>query len=240
MKLETRWQEPAPEPAELQTSSLPETLAALELVCGKGLASALEEPSLEQVESAVKRQLKELSLNGPFDRRHNGDRVLGRICYAITRWARPTTILETGVCYGVTTACILQALQCNQCGHLHSIDLPPLGKSADAWVGALVPASLKTRWTLHRGSSRRLMPALLRHIGAIDLFLHDSLHTYDTMRAEFAAAWPSLRPGGVLISDDIEGNRAFSELVRRRDVSLASIVRQDQKSSLVGIAVKSR
>ena len=84
------------------------------------------------------------------------------------------------------------------------------------------------------------MPALLRNIGPIDLFLHDSLHTYDTMRAEFAAAWPALRPGGVLISDDIEGNRAFGELARRRDVSMVSIVRQDQKSSLVGIAVKAK
>ena len=65
----------------------------------------------------------------------------------------------------------------NGYGTLWSIDLPDLRL---AWQGGLslaVPAELRTRWTYVRGSSRRLLPAVLADLGQIQLFLHDGLHT---------------------------------------------------------------
>ena len=58
------------------------------------------------------------------------------------------------------------------------------------------------------------------------------------MRIEFAAAWVALRPGGMLISDDIEGNCAFQELAERPDVSVSVVLKKEDNDSLLGIAVK--
>jgi hypothetical protein len=60
-----------------------------------------------------------------------------------------------------------------------------------------------------RGSSRRRLPGLLEELSEIDVFVHDSAHTEANMRFEFETAWQAIRPGGVLVSHDIERNRAF-------------------------------
>jgi predicted O-methyltransferase YrrM len=58
------------------------------------------------------------------------------------------------------------------------------------------------------------------------------------MQREFEAAWPHLRPGGVLISDDVEGNAAFQELAERSDIANFAVVQEQGKDALLGIAVK--
>lgn len=83
-----------------------------------------------------------------------------------------------------------------------------------------------------------MLPELLSEVGEIDLFVHDSLHTYRNMRFEFEAAWPSLRPGGILISDDVDGNAAFEELMSMRDLACSFVLRELEKGSSFGIAVK--
>ena len=48
----------------------------------------------------------------------------------------------------------------------------------------------------------------------MDIFIHDSDHTYLNMMVEFRAAWELLRPGGYLVSDDSSTNDSildFSE-----------------------------
>lgn len=45
----------------------------------------------------------------------------------------------------------------------------------------------------------------------IDLFLHDSLHTYEQMMFEYRVAWPYIRVKGVLLSDDVGCNEAFKK-----------------------------
>ena len=134
----------------------------------------------------------------PFQRGHNGDFSLARLCYAICRAIQPETALETGTCYGVTSALILKALEVNATGVLHSIDLPPLGKSADNFVGFLIPEELKQRWNLYRGPSRRIMPGLLPKLQKVDFFIHDSLHTYDNILRECKSVLPYLRRPSVV------------------------------------------
>jgi predicted O-methyltransferase YrrM len=54
--------------------------------------------------------------------------------------------------------------------------------------------------------------------------MHDSEHSYECMRFEFERAWPALRPGGVLVSDDVNSNDAFFEFAaaqRREPLLLA-------------------
>jgi hypothetical protein len=110
---------------------------------------------------------------------------------------------------------------------LHSVDLAPLGGDA-SWVGALTPERLRSRWRLHVGSSREKLPEILT-LGRMDFFLHDSLHTYSTMRWELHSAWASLRPGGVMMADDIQSNDAFREVSAGPEVASALAIRSDGK-----------
>jgi hypothetical protein len=174
-----------------------------------------------------------------FALRHNADARIARLCYIVCRALRPDTVVETGVAYGVTTTFVLKALEINGAGHLYSIDLPPLGADADDSVGRLVPQYLRSRWTLLRGSSRRVLPPLLARLRQIDLFIHDSLHTFQNMRSEFAAAQRHRADPFVLIADDIELNRAFEEHLEqgRRALSFHATWAANAKQSRAGICI---
>lgn len=132
--------------------------------------------------------------------------------YAAIRAFAPDIIVETGVACGVSSSYLLSALHKNSRGMLHSIELGderylPPGK-APGWV---VPEQLKSRWDLRIGDSRELLPKLLEELSAVDVFIHDSLHTYEHMLWEYRAAYSFIRPGGLLISDDAAWNPAFPE-----------------------------
>jgi predicted O-methyltransferase YrrM len=142
------------------------------------------------------------------------------VMYMFIRMFRPTVVVETGVASGVSTSVILKAMSINGTGRLYSIDLPA-GPETDPFVrlppgkqpGWLVPEELKGRWEFHEGRSSDVLPVLLPKLQAIDVFIHDSLHTYENMRYEYHAVYPFVRSGGVIASDDITWNRAWSEMV---------------------------
>lgn len=213
-------------------------LESLRIGSCTSLASNVDEMPLALVEAKITEGQAQMPPEAPFGAFHNGDSLLGRVCYSVVRALQPDAVVETGVCYGVTSSYLLKALDTNGRGVLHSIDLPPLGKDGDRFVGWLIPSELRSRWNLHRGASRRLLQPLLGLVRPLDLFIHDSLHTYGNMRDEFALAWPALRPGGVLISDDIEGNAAFLELAQKPDVAQSVVIKEANKDSLLGVAVK--
>jgi hypothetical protein len=158
----------------------------------------------------------------PLDRANYGPRNL--ILYLFVRRFRPSHIVETGVEYGFSSAHLLQGLADNGVGDLVSIDLPttdPKGHLSDGrWdgahvkavelTGAAIPDALRSRWELMLGDSRELLPKVLeRH--RIDIFLHDSDHAAAAMTLEYRTAWDRLAEGGLLLSDDINLNRAFDE-----------------------------
>jgi predicted O-methyltransferase YrrM len=144
--------------------------------------------------------------------------------YCLVRALRPEVFVETGVLHGMTSAFVLEAMERNGTGRLISVDLPSYAETGPANVdgyqgtlppgrepGWLVPESLRHRWELRLGPSLDVLPGVLDDAGAIDVFLHDSDHTYETMMGEFELAWPLLRDGGALIADDSTDNTAFAE-----------------------------
>ncbi|MDE1822447.1 MAG: class I SAM-dependent methyltransferase [Euryarchaeota archaeon] len=150
----------------------------------------------------------------------------GPVLYAVTRALRPTVVLETGVANGSSTYYFLSAMKANGKGTLHSIDLPPGTDTTSEYhkadmtaiaqghgSGWLVPAELRAPWTLHLGDTRKVLPKVLESTPKLDLFFHDSEHTYEAMTFEFNSAWPCLQPGGVLGSDDVGWNRSFFDFV---------------------------
>ncbi|MEZ5100729.1 MAG: class I SAM-dependent methyltransferase [Thermoleophilia bacterium] len=129
--------------------------------------------------------------------------VLLDVLGALVRLVRPAVVVETGVALGYSSATILAALEANGHGRLHSIDLPAPQWDPDREVGELVPAGLRSRWALELGPSQRLLPRALDRLAPVDLFLHDSNHGYSAQLREYRTAWPALRPGGILVSDDV-------------------------------------
>jgi Methyltransferase domain len=165
----------------------------------------------------------------------------GLYLYAVLRRLQPDVAVETGVANGFSTAFALQALEHNGGGRLYSVDLPrEVGRDYEAGEfyegegragipsgsepGWLIPTGLKERWTLTLGRTQDELPPLLDRLGTIDSFMHDSEHSFDCMWFEFNEAWPHLREGGLLFSDDVNSTEAFPRFVRehgRRPVRLA-------------------
>lgn len=129
------------------------------------------------------------------------------ILYWLVRVLRPQLFIETGVDQGVSSRFILQALSENGAGFLISMD-PASVTASGRPVGWLVPADLRSRWTFLNQTSQRTLEALTDRP---DIFLHDSLHTYEQMLFEFRWALQRLRPGGLILSDDINENFAFRD-----------------------------
>lgn len=147
------------------------------------------------------------------------DEMAAANLYALVRKREPDVVLETGVHYGYSTAYILAALARNGRGTLHSVD-PAFDHSLPGETtspGWLVPAALGEWWELHVGKSQRVLPTLLPDLGAVDLFLHDSDHSVPCMLFEFELVYEWLSEDGVLVSDDVHWNDAFSTFADARD-----------------------
>jgi len=168
----------------------------------------------------------------------DADRGLARAVWCCVRHSGARRVVETGVGRGVTSRLVLEALADRRGAGLWSVDLPPREPEVAALVGAAVPERLRGRWTLVHGASRRRLGPLLRALGSVDVFVHDSHHTLPTMRFEFRAAWPRLRPGGVLLSDDVQDTAAWAELARRVPGGRALVALQEDKAALFGAAVR--
>jgi predicted O-methyltransferase YrrM len=216
-----------------------ECLAVLKRFFEADAPGAAEEPALVALEDDIHGAVGRLSVAGatvPFS--YCADPLFARFCYVACRLAKPSLVMETGVAYGLTTAYILTALRENGSGVLHSVDLPPVVSGIDRLLGCLVPGELRARWRLHRGSSRRLLPRLLRELGEVDVFIHDSDHRYENVFFELRTAWPFLSPSAVVMADDIETNTAWDDWLAQANPKLAGVVHQDAKGALFGFAAR--
>jgi hypothetical protein len=167
---------------------------------------------------------------------HDADKGLSGAIYKAVS-STPGVIVETGVARGATSYVILSALERAGIGRLWSVDLPPEREDLVGAHATLVPERLRSNWELLLGSSRRLLPDLLKRISPLDVFIHDSAHTQRNMRFEYELAWPFIRAGGFLISDDIHTNAAFSDFVEREGCTYIVGEWSDQRG-LFGVAVK--
>lgn len=137
------------------------------------------------------------------------------LIYQLIRKLKPVIVVETGVANGASSTFILSAMEANGIGKLYSIDwfesealsFVPKGKK----TGWMVPNELRTRWDLIIGRTEKKLEPLLKQIGMIDIFLHDSDHSYEAMKHEYKTALPYIKKKGFLLSDDVRMNTAFDE-----------------------------
>lgn len=160
----------------------------------------------------------------------------GMFLYALCRLFKPETIVETGVAYGSSSSFILKALNENKKGRLYSIDyvFRPW-ESRDA-IGSAIPSELRDRWNLVFGPTSKKLSKTVEDLGQIDIFFHDSLHTYRNMIFEFSTAWPHIRKGGFLLSDDINDNSAFYQFYS--SLGISPIIIGKTRQSFFGILQK--
>jgi len=144
---------------------------------------------------------------------------VGEVLYLLVRLLKPEVVVETGVAAGISSCFILQAEEDNRTGRLYSIDLHSPGHRLEDGLtyhmpqgrqsGWVIPDNLKYRLHLILGDARETLPPLLDQLSSIDIFLHDSLHTFKHQKWEYETAYPFVNKGGLLLSHDI--GKAFLE-----------------------------
>lgn len=220
----------------------PEWIAAL-----TGESEAVAEKFLNEmngnlaVEQAIDSKLRETG------RRYYAQFPAPLELYAITRILKPETVVESGVSSGISSAHFLMALKKNRKGTLHSIDYPTYSskpkrsKNDISWTipygrdsGWAIPANLKSRWKLYRGKSEELLRPLLRKIGTVDVYCHDSPWTSQHLQFELDTVRPHLRSGSVVVADNSGWNPGA---VERFAKSFNTSVVHRRSSDLIGIRV---
>jgi Methyltransferase domain len=169
---------------------------------------------------------------------NDGDRAQAEALWCLVAHMRPATVVETGVAHGLTSRIILEGLQRNGIGHLWSVDLPAVDPVLHPEIGMAVPKDLRSRWTYVQGTSRERLPGVLRKLGQLDLFIHDSLHTGRNLGFELDTAWPTLRAGGVAVVDDIDHSLGFRTFIDRAVPDPWIAAKHVTGSGLWGIAIK--
>jgi hypothetical protein len=206
--------------ASMQTTDLEEALRAVAGGDEEALRSWMGEYSPSNVGSAP---------NAPWTASWNVEVVHAKLLYVLVRRFRPATVLETGVRFGQSSRAILTALKRNGRGRLISTEI-----SSD--VGGLVEPELRDRWELKVIPTRAsAFERVVRDIGPLEFFLHDSRHTYRWQRTEYRHAWPALAAGGVLVSDDVDASYAFLDACRRWGVRPVILV---GRSKVMGLTTK--
>jgi Methyltransferase domain len=124
--------------------------------------------------------------------------------YAIVRARQPETVVETGTHLGLGSCVIAGALLRNGHGRLITIDIDSDSGHliAEPWAGVI---------------DRRIASSVeaLASIPGVDMFLHDSLHTYEYELAELTAVEPNLNSAAIVLSDNAHDSRALSDWAER-------------------------
>lgn len=172
----------------------------------------------------------------PYPTEYSLDDKSGLLLYLLCKIIQPEKVVETGVAYGLSSMYILQALEENHKGSLYSIDSVFSPWQTKEMIGAAIPSHLKQRWKFVFGSSYEKLNTLMSSLGSIDIFLHDSLHTYKNMMYEFETALPFIAKNGFLISDDIGDNNAFYDFSAK--MKFDSLILKQKENSFLGIIRK--
>jgi hypothetical protein len=125
--------------------------------------------------------------------------------YALIRATEPERVVETGTHLGLGSCVIASALLRNGHGQLTTIDIDPesgylIGEPWSAVIDRRIGSSVDA----------------LKEMTDVNIFLHDSLHTYEYESQELAAVESNLAPGAIVLSDNAHDSAALSDWAERR------------------------
>jgi len=136
--------------------------------------------------------------------------------YTMLRRDRPARVLEVGTSLGMTGLYVLAALERNRHGHFFTIEAMP---AKAAYAARLFAAFGGSRATAAQGLSQVVLPELVAREPLFEWVFVDIDHRYESTVAHLELLRDHVRPGGLLLFDDITLNddmrRAWTEI--RRD-----------------------
>ena len=207
------------------------TRTALRLLLGPGERRPMAEIERGRFEEALKSaQAVPVPMGGPGDL---------DLLYHLAQHERVENVIETGVAFGWSSLAILLGI--GSSGRLFSIDMPYVKGDNEQYVGSVVPADIRSRWTLIRLPDRRALPKALKALGAIQLCHYDSDKTYVGRMWGYRLLWDALESDTFFVSDDISDNdafRVFSESVGQEPIVIRP-GRPGEGTKYVGVLVKS-
>lgn len=191
-----------------------------------------------EFEELWERLNRELRSRGRVGEELDADPALARCLWCVVRHVQPRAVVETGVARGISSRMILEGLSRQGSGHLWSVDLPSLRDPWWSQAASAVPAIARDRWTYFRGDSMRLLPRMLNQARPIDVFVHDSVHDENYMTFEIEHALEAMRPGGVLLVDDVGESDSFGRVAAQGNLRQWWICRHESKTGAFAVAVK--
>lgn len=144
-----------------------------------------------------------------------------RSIYSIIREREPETVIETGMGSGVSTTSILSAL--NKRGKLISIDPGlPYGKG-DREIGFIIPNKLKSKLEYVKGTSSEKLKDVLASLQKLDVFFHDSDHSYQNVIFELNSVWPKMHNDPLILIDNYDWSKAAEDFAVEKGLILRNL-----------------
>lgn len=140
--------------------------------------------------------------------------------YLLCRVVKPKTTVETGVANGDSSFFVINALLKNSSGTLYSTDI---GRN----VGALITDEERQVWhikILEANRIKKSFSAFMESLGELDLFVHDSEHSYSWQLFELETAYKYAHSGSYICSDDADSSYAFIDFARRHRLRTFALV----------------
>jgi hypothetical protein len=122
---------------------------------------------------------------------------------------RPGCVVETGVANGASTRVILQSFR--------EFDL----SNSSLWSFDIDPKVFSSELERNSQFNKQIIDSpssflsAIKKIGTIDLFYHDSDHSYENQLLEYNTAWDALSHHGILMSDDVNWSNAFLDFCKK-------------------------
>ena len=132
---------------------------------------------------------------------------LRAILYSLIRTMRPEIVVEVGTLFGGTTEVLARALWRNGSGVEHTTD--PFGGERCPAIFAAWPAELQKVVHFHPLMSMDFFLELERRGLLIDLALIDGNHDYEFALFDLLMTARRLRPGGIVILDNVDQSGPF-------------------------------
>ena len=157
------------------------------------------------IESGIRMHSEVISrTTNDFPEIWNSEVNLSIMLYVAIRLTNAQVVVETGVANGVSTNMIMAGLEFTG-GALYSFDVDENCGNAFSGPG---------NWNFNVLSSsapEKNLLALTEAFPGVDLWLHDSDHSYWWQNFEYKYALSKLNPGGYLFSDDIDYSTAWAK-----------------------------
>ena len=164
-----------------------------------------------------------------------GNNYAVEILYFLVINFKPNIVLETGVAAGLSSKCILEAMEKNNKGKLYSSDFPYFRlNNPERNIGIMVPERLKKNWRLEILGDDKNIIKFKSEIDYADIILYDSDKRYIGKINFFNAIKNLIKSNSIIIVDDLHNDSFFLEYVKEMKCKNWFIV-ESKRKHIVGI-----